>query len=540
MPPAHVRHFSAGATDKGFVRPENEDRIYCDDVRGFYLVVDGIGGHEAGEQAAEIAVGRIRTRLERQTDTVEQRLREAITLANNAIFESAQEKPEWKGMSCVLTVAVLDNGKVTVGHVGDSRLYTMRRHSIEKITRDHSPVGEREDNGELTEAEAMRHPRRNEVYRDVGSEAHRPDDDGFIDIFTFDLPPDSAFLLCSDGLSDAISSERILAIVERNAGDRWGTVRALLAAATEIGTDNVSAVLVEGEDFAASFGRRSIDTRESGALTSPFAAEDTGRLPALAPGAVDPPRPYYKSALAYLLYGALLGGALGFSAHLFLANKAAARASKVLTVRPPDTISDALARARPGDVVHVAAGTYAEAVILKEGVTLAARPAGKAIIQGSVSAQGLKDARLEGFQIRGTDFGVRIVNSNVLLVLDDIADSPGAGIEFTGDARGAMFACDVHGNRGAGIVVSGTAAPTIQNNVIAENGLPPDSLRPGILLLSSNHVRVDRNIIAGNGAEALWLVVPDETLVEQNSFSFAGKLDGRPKFRIVSSQKGPP
>ncbi len=173
---------SSSATDTGFVRSNNEDRIYVDDGRGFYLVVDGMGGQEAGEQAAAIAVERIRARLERQTGTVEQRIREAITLANNNIFENAQSKPEWRGMACVLTAAVIEDGQVTIGHVGDSRLYRLKRGSIEKITHDHSPVGEREDRGEITEAEAMNHPRRNEVYRDVGSQEHTPDDEDFIEI----------------------------------------------------------------------------------------------------------------------------------------------------------------------------------------------------------------------------------------------------------------------------------------------------------------------------------------------------------------------
>ena len=85
-------------------------------------------------------------------------------------------------MACVLTVAVLDNGSAVVGHVGDSRLYQIRRGEIRKITHDHSPVGEREDNHEISEAEAMRHPRRNEVFRDVGSEEHAPDDEDFIEV----------------------------------------------------------------------------------------------------------------------------------------------------------------------------------------------------------------------------------------------------------------------------------------------------------------------------------------------------------------------
>jgi serine/threonine protein phosphatase PrpC len=80
-----------------------------------------------------------------------------------------------------MTVAVAENGRATIGHVGDSRLYKIRRGEIRKITHDHSPVGEREDRGEISEAEAMRHPRRNEVYRDVGSQEHAPDDPDFIE-----------------------------------------------------------------------------------------------------------------------------------------------------------------------------------------------------------------------------------------------------------------------------------------------------------------------------------------------------------------------
>ena len=126
--------------------------------RGIFLVVDGIGGQAAGEKAAEIAVERVRARLERQTGTAEQRIREAIAMANNEILRAARGNPEWQGMACVLTLAVLENGSAVVGHVGDSRLYQIRRGEIRKITHDHSPVGEREDSGELSEAEAMRHP----------------------------------------------------------------------------------------------------------------------------------------------------------------------------------------------------------------------------------------------------------------------------------------------------------------------------------------------------------------------------------------------
>ena len=162
----------AGASDLGRVRHNNEDAWYMDAERGIFLVVDGIGGEAAGEKAAAIAVDRIRARLERQTGSVEQRVREAITVANNEILRAARGNPQWQGMACVLTLVAMDDGSAVVGHVGDSRLYEIRRGAIRKITHDHSPVGAREDAGELSELDAMLHPRRNEVFRDVGSEEH--------------------------------------------------------------------------------------------------------------------------------------------------------------------------------------------------------------------------------------------------------------------------------------------------------------------------------------------------------------------------------
>src|SRR5215472_2296783 len=243
---------SAGASDPGRVRHNNEDAFHADPDRGIFLVVDGIGGHAAGEHAAAIAVERVRARLERQTGTPEQRLREAITMANNEILRAARGNPEWNGMACVLTAVVLENGSAVVGHVGDSRLYQIRRGEIRKITHDHSPVGEREDSQELSEAEAMRHPRRNEVYRDVGSEEHTPDDADFIEVQRIPFDPDGALLLCSDGLSDQVPSNEIRAVVERRAGEPEAAARELIAAANRAGgKDNVTVLLLEGEGFVA-------------------------------------------------------------------------------------------------------------------------------------------------------------------------------------------------------------------------------------------------------------------------------------------------
>src|ERR1700733_45777 len=124
---ARTKFRCAGDSHPGMVRQNNEDRFHFDPDRGIFLVIDGVGGHAAGEKAADIAMERVRARLERQTGSAEERIREAITVANNEILQAAGSNPEWQGMACVMTVAVAENGRAVVGHVGDSRLYKVRR-----------------------------------------------------------------------------------------------------------------------------------------------------------------------------------------------------------------------------------------------------------------------------------------------------------------------------------------------------------------------------------------------------------------------------
>src|SRR3954453_12400827 len=246
------RPLSACLSDPGLAREKNEDRVLCDPERGIYAVIDGAGGESGGEIAAQTALEILQARLSRRTTDDARLIREAIALANKQIWEQAQANPALAGMACVLTVAVVDGDQATIGHVGDSRLYRLRRGEIRKITRDHSPVGAREDQGEISEAEAMTHPRRNEIFRDVGSAPHEPDEEGFIDVTTIAFEPDAALLICSDGLSDLVTSQAILGTVEAGAGNPKGAAQALIDAANQAGgKDNVSVVLVEGERYAA-------------------------------------------------------------------------------------------------------------------------------------------------------------------------------------------------------------------------------------------------------------------------------------------------
>lgn len=243
--------FRAGvASDAGLLRMRNEDRYWVDEDRGVFLVVDGVGGRAAGEKAAEIAVEEIREHLQVSVGEAGERVRGAITRANNAIQSLSQERPEWRGMACVLTLALVEDDRITIGHVGDSRLYLLWNGTIRKLTSDHSPVGELEDRAEISEEEAMDNPRRNEVFRDVGSVPHAPDDADFIETRQCLFRPEAAILLCSDGLTDLVTAAEISSIVERYDGDPARVASQLVDAANDAGgRDNVTVIFVAGEEF---------------------------------------------------------------------------------------------------------------------------------------------------------------------------------------------------------------------------------------------------------------------------------------------------
>jgi serine/threonine protein phosphatase PrpC len=447
----------AAGSHPGRVRNNNEDSFFADAERGIFLVVDGIGGQAAGEKAAAIAVERIRARLERQTGTVEQRVREAIAMANKEILAAARGTPEWAGMACVLTLAVLENGSAVIGHVGDSRLYHMRRGSIRKITHDHSPVGEREDARELTEAEAMRHPRRNEVFRDVGSEEHTPNDPDFIELLRIPFEPDSALLLCSDGLSDQVASDDIRRTVERYAADPENAVQALIEAANAAGgKDNVTVVLVEGEQFKAS-------------APLPVAAASEGS-------------PLLGHVL-WFLAGILLACAAGWFTRPYWQPPPVYIEPRVWVVghnEPINTITQALAKARPGDTVEVLPGEYHEPIRLKSGVNLRSRTPREAVLEALgvaapvIYGEGVSSTRISGFHIQGDPkethgaAGIVLVNSSV--EIDDVEiDGTSVGIEIRGSGRPVLTANGIHDCLGEGLLISGPSTPWLSHNSFQRN-----------------------------------------------------------------------
>jgi serine/threonine protein phosphatase PrpC len=302
---------SATASDPGRMRAENQDRAYADDELGIFLVVDGLGGHAAGEKAAETAVEAVRAEMLEAGGDPHDRIRRAIAVANNRIFEEAAQNEMWRGMACVLTLALISGDKVMVGHVGDSRLYLTWNGAIRKLTSDHSPVGEREDAGELNEAEAMAHPRRHEVFRDVGSRRREPDEEGFIEVKEFLFKPDAAILLCSDGLSDQLTSAEMLEVIERYNGDPAQVAQELVEAANMAGgNDNITAIFVAGSEFLGNASPAAAESRSRNAITKAREVEVEEQPGG---GALSKVARALTTRVAFLIYGFLLGVALALA-----------------------------------------------------------------------------------------------------------------------------------------------------------------------------------------------------------------------------------
>ena len=508
---------AAGDTDPGLKRQVNEDRFHIDAARGLFVLVDGVGGQNAGGKAADVALTMLRARLERETGPTADRIREAITIANNEILRVASSRHEWAGMACVLTVAVVGEQVTTIGHVGDTRLYKLRGDGIEKITRDHSPVGEREDANEISEIEAMQHQRRNEVYRDVGSEPHEQTDPEFIDLYEISFEPDAALLMCSDGLTDLVESATINQIVTQLAGRPQEVAAALIEAANDAGgKDNVTVVYVEGELFAASRvrSRASAAARETAIYAPPSGA--TPREPR----ATTAQRVVRTALVALLVIVTTLAVVrwrpswqIPLPAWLSPAPTAAVppiSTSGVVVVRPNESIAEALGRAEPGSQVVVEPGEYRERLVLKDGVRVVSRvPRGATIrLPGAASeadpavvATDVSDAEFVGFRIIGDaatplGTGVFVKGAQISVVDVEISGALTVAIELNQMAGGGVTGSDIHDNPGAGLAIRSGASPRIAHNVFARNGLS-ERAQASIILEGGAEPSIVGNVFQG-------------------------------------------
>jgi len=227
---------STGLSHPGRKRRHNEDAWVCEPP--LFAVADGMGGARGGEIASRVAA----TALGEAVDgSGEDRVVALIREANRKVFERASEDSDASGMGTTMTVALVEDGVVSIGHVGDSRAYLIRDGKLEQLTEDHSLVAELVRSGRLSPEEAETHPQRSVITRALGTD---PDVD--VDSFSVEGKPGDLFFICSDGLTSMIDDETILEAVERHRTNLDAVAKELVDAANRSGgEDNITVVFFE-------------------------------------------------------------------------------------------------------------------------------------------------------------------------------------------------------------------------------------------------------------------------------------------------------
>jgi serine/threonine protein phosphatase PrpC len=242
-------------TDPGRVRGHNEDCVESRPELGIVVLADGMGGYNAGEVASGMATSLIASglaetwtkdalkKLDRQGAMAfsQSILQEQVGKANAAIYEAAQKDPHCAGMGTTLVACLFYDDFLTVGHIGDSRLYRMRNDALEQVTRDHSLLQEQIDSGLITKEDARSSHNKNLVTRAVGIDPEVEEE-----IHSYDVQEADIFLLCSDGLNDMIEDDEIQMTLIALRSNLDLTAQQLVQAANDAGgRDNVSVMLVK-------------------------------------------------------------------------------------------------------------------------------------------------------------------------------------------------------------------------------------------------------------------------------------------------------
>ena len=216
-----MRIFSAGLTDIGRKRDNNEDTFYSDDHVGLYIVADGMGGHRAGEVASNTVVSSIKDYMEAfHTSPVAQEASESnmspaatavchsVELANRVVYQLSQDQGSYKGMGSTAAVAYMYDNTFVTANVGDSRIYLIRKDGIEQLTQDHTLLAEQMRKNPDWDPNTASIPMKHILIRAVG--IHETVE---TDVYEIQPLPGDLFLMCSDGLTDVHSDEEIHQIV---------------------------------------------------------------------------------------------------------------------------------------------------------------------------------------------------------------------------------------------------------------------------------------------------------------------------------------
>ncbi len=260
--PQNVVIKSGRASHKGMVRLLNEDALLTlelflgqdeeETAVGLYAVADGVGGHDDGEVASNIALkalaGHLINALMRpelfeeestpDSGSLEQLLTEAVRVANRVVYDQGQQNSN--GMGTTLTAMLIVGSMVCIANVGDSRLYLLRNNSLTQLTTDHSLVADMVTAGTIQKDEIYTHPQRNIIHRCLGM-----GEDIEVDLFTETVNPSDSFLLCSDGLWEMVRDNEIRATLQQHDDPQSACDRLIEIANENGGVDNISVVVVK-------------------------------------------------------------------------------------------------------------------------------------------------------------------------------------------------------------------------------------------------------------------------------------------------------
>jgi serine/threonine protein phosphatase PrpC len=241
---------SAYKTDVGRVRSVNEDRVVVQPVADdclLAMVADGMGGHQAGETASQMTAELLTSSLQssNQPEGITERatmVGEAIRQANARVFEVASMKEHYFGMGTTVTIALVDEKQVVIGHIGDSRAYLINHDEFSQLTEDHTLVNELLKTKQISQNEAAQHPMRNVVTRALGTESTVE-----VDIANVQWKKGDTLLICSDGLSNMIGPEDLKRTVCSNASIDVKVDQLMTMALQAGGEDNITVVLVSND-----------------------------------------------------------------------------------------------------------------------------------------------------------------------------------------------------------------------------------------------------------------------------------------------------
>jgi PPM family protein phosphatase len=237
----------------GMVREINEDSYNV--IAGYpgvpvsFIIADGMGGHNSGEIASKAAVDFISNyilqypELISDVDDISNGIKEIMLKANEEVYNLSMEQEENYGMGTTLITAVINNQRLFIGHIGDSRVYLIRDGELQRVTTDHSLIEELVANGTLTREEAKVHPNKNVITRALGC-----DENIQIDTYISNMKDEDIYILCTDGLTNKVSEDEILEVVEKVEDPNAACEELIKKANGNGGEDNITVIVIKNNE----------------------------------------------------------------------------------------------------------------------------------------------------------------------------------------------------------------------------------------------------------------------------------------------------